>query len=239
MGLAWDGDAGLVVIEAQAPVEEPRSCWPRTLPEDVPRTARRAARPNRAAPARAFIQRARQIVSAGRPPCPLCGLPLDTNGHVCPRHNGTTARPPRAQARRTPAPPLTRRDGRSTCSRAAKLEIEGRLVDASNATLYCTVTSAAGPDAGRLRLQAGGGRAAALGLPRRARWPSARSRPTRYRRRTGWHDRPADRLPRRSVRPRHGASCGSITTTTVDLIALIPARRTTRASRRTSPSSTP
>ncbi|HEX9527258.1 MAG TPA: DUF3090 family protein, partial [Streptosporangiaceae bacterium] len=29
-----------------------------------------------------------QIVSQGRPPCPLCGLPLDTGGHICPRQNG-------------------------------------------------------------------------------------------------------------------------------------------------------
>ena len=38
--------------------------------------------------ARAFIDRARRVVSAGRPPCPLCGQPLDPGGHLCPRHNG-------------------------------------------------------------------------------------------------------------------------------------------------------
>ncbi len=37
---------------------------------------------------RAFIDRARRVVSAGRPPCPLCGQPLDPAGHLCPRHNG-------------------------------------------------------------------------------------------------------------------------------------------------------
>jgi len=41
--------------------------------------------------ARAFSQRAMQIVSAGRPPCPLCGLPLDASGHICPRQNGHRA----------------------------------------------------------------------------------------------------------------------------------------------------
>ena len=41
--------------------------------------------------ARAFAQRAAKIVSAGRPPCPLCGLPLDTDGHICPRQNGHRA----------------------------------------------------------------------------------------------------------------------------------------------------
>jgi uncharacterized repeat protein (TIGR03847 family) len=29
-----------------------------------------------------------QLVEAGRPPCPLCGFPLDPRGHVCPRTNG-------------------------------------------------------------------------------------------------------------------------------------------------------
>ncbi len=32
------------------------------------------------------------LVSAGRPPCPLCGFPLDPAGHSCPRTNGH--RPP-------------------------------------------------------------------------------------------------------------------------------------------------
>jgi len=38
--------------------------------------------------ARAFISRARAVVSAGRAPCPLCAQPLDPSGHVCPRQNG-------------------------------------------------------------------------------------------------------------------------------------------------------
>ena len=44
-----------------------------------------------AAQARAFIQRANQVVAAGRPPCPFCGLPLDPSGHICPRQNGHRA----------------------------------------------------------------------------------------------------------------------------------------------------
>jgi uncharacterized repeat protein (TIGR03847 family) len=31
------------------------------------------------------------LVEAGRPPCPLCGYPLDPAGHDCPRTNGHTA----------------------------------------------------------------------------------------------------------------------------------------------------
>jgi uncharacterized repeat protein (TIGR03847 family) len=87
MGLAWDSEAGLVIIEAQAPVEDAEIAE-QTLLEDVedgPDALRVRIDP---ADARAFILRARRVVSAGRPPCPLCGLPLDPNGHVCPRQNG-------------------------------------------------------------------------------------------------------------------------------------------------------
>jgi uncharacterized repeat protein (TIGR03847 family) len=40
------------------------------------------------AEARAFAKRALAVVAAGRPPCPLCGQPLDPEGHICPRQNG-------------------------------------------------------------------------------------------------------------------------------------------------------
>lgn len=32
-----------------------------------------------------------RLVDAGRPPCPLCGYPLDPRGHACPRTNGHQA----------------------------------------------------------------------------------------------------------------------------------------------------
>jgi uncharacterized repeat protein (TIGR03847 family) len=41
-----------------------------------------------AAAARAFVERAARVVASGRPPCPLCGQPLDPQGHICPRRNG-------------------------------------------------------------------------------------------------------------------------------------------------------
>ena len=87
MGLAWDGEAGLVVIEAQAPSED-AAIAEQTLLEDVdegPDALRVRIEPTRA---RAFVERARRVIAAGRPPCPLCGLPLDAAGHVCPRQNG-------------------------------------------------------------------------------------------------------------------------------------------------------
>jgi uncharacterized repeat protein (TIGR03847 family) len=40
------------------------------------------------AQARSFVARTRAVVSAGRPPCPLCAQPLDPSGHICPRQNG-------------------------------------------------------------------------------------------------------------------------------------------------------
>ena len=41
-----------------------------------------------AADARVFVNRALSVVAAGRLPCPLCGQPLDPQGHICPRRNG-------------------------------------------------------------------------------------------------------------------------------------------------------
>jgi uncharacterized repeat protein (TIGR03847 family) len=42
--------------------------------------------------AAAFAVRANTLIEAGRPPCPLCGGPIDPQGHQCPRTNGH--RPP-------------------------------------------------------------------------------------------------------------------------------------------------
>jgi uncharacterized repeat protein (TIGR03847 family) len=93
MGLAWDNDDGVVVIEAQAPVED-ATVAEETLLEDSeegPDALRvRILPPD----ARAFVERARRVIAAGRPPCPLCGQPLDPSGHVCPRQNGYHRSPP-------------------------------------------------------------------------------------------------------------------------------------------------
>lgn len=40
----------------------------------------------------AFVERAREIMKAGRPVCPMCSEPMDPGGHVCPRANGHAAR---------------------------------------------------------------------------------------------------------------------------------------------------
>ena len=36
----------------------------------------------------AFVQRSKALLRAGRLPCPLCGISIDPQGHLCPRANG-------------------------------------------------------------------------------------------------------------------------------------------------------
>ena len=86
MGLAWDGESEAVVVEAVAAGEEPvEEDAILSDAEEGPDALRVTITP---AAARAFVTRARRVVAAGRPPCPLCSLPLDPTGHVCPRQNG-------------------------------------------------------------------------------------------------------------------------------------------------------
>jgi uncharacterized repeat protein (TIGR03847 family) len=85
IALAWDGESERVIIEAQELSDEPIEPLTEDLPEDGPAILRVTIT---AAAARAFAKRALQLVTAGRPPCPLCGLPLDASGHICPRQNG-------------------------------------------------------------------------------------------------------------------------------------------------------
>ena len=40
------------------------------------------------AQAMAFVRRGAELVASGRPPCALCGRPLDPEGHVCIKTNG-------------------------------------------------------------------------------------------------------------------------------------------------------
>ncbi len=86
MGLAWDGEDDRVVVEALAPADdEEAEVEPLSDADDGPDALRVRIT---AEAARAFIKRAERVVAAGRPPCPLCALPLDPEGHLCPRQNG-------------------------------------------------------------------------------------------------------------------------------------------------------
>lgn len=94
MALAWDGEGERMVVEAQALVELEADSE-----EDLAEAEERLLQDDENGPpmlrvrisgtvARAFAKRALDVVNAGRPPCPLCSLPLDPEGHVCPRQNG-------------------------------------------------------------------------------------------------------------------------------------------------------
>jgi uncharacterized repeat protein (TIGR03847 family) len=87
MGLAWDGESGRVVVEAlaQSEADDQTEVEPLSDADDGPDALRVVLT---ADAARAFIARAQRVVAAGRPPCPLCALPLDPEGHICPRQNG-------------------------------------------------------------------------------------------------------------------------------------------------------
>jgi uncharacterized repeat protein (TIGR03847 family) len=86
--LGWDGGAGRVLVEARAQDEDGEAIDPDEdddEDEDGPDLLRVRMT---AAAARGFVARAARVVAAGRPPCPLCGAPLDPLGHICPRRNG-------------------------------------------------------------------------------------------------------------------------------------------------------
>ena len=86
MALAWDGDTSEVVVEAMAVVDNPE-VEVEALSDDEnagPDTLRVRMTPGMA---KAFARRAQRLVAAGRPPCYLCGQPLDSDGHRCPRLN--------------------------------------------------------------------------------------------------------------------------------------------------------
>ncbi|TCP50968.1 putative repeat protein (TIGR03847 family) [Tamaricihabitans halophyticus] len=86
MGLGWDAETRAVVIELLAITEgEVDEAVVLDDTEEGPDAVRVFLTP---AEARAFAARADRVVGAGRKPCPLCGDPLDPQGHICPRQNG-------------------------------------------------------------------------------------------------------------------------------------------------------
>jgi uncharacterized repeat protein (TIGR03847 family) len=86
--LGWDGGAERVLVEARAQDEDGEAVDPEDdddEDDDGPDLLRVRMT---ATAARSFVARAANVVAAGRPPCPLCGAPLDPQGHICPRRNG-------------------------------------------------------------------------------------------------------------------------------------------------------
>jgi uncharacterized repeat protein (TIGR03847 family) len=78
LGVAYDDTAEAFVIAAEELVD----------PDDPTAEGARArfhlTRPRVAG----FVTRADSAARGGRPPCPICGGPMDPAGHVCPRSNG-------------------------------------------------------------------------------------------------------------------------------------------------------
>ncbi|GGC58356.1 DUF3090 domain-containing protein [Hoyosella rhizosphaerae] len=86
MGLGWDAEAVAVVVELLAITEgEIDESVVLGDSEEGPDAVRVFLTPHQA---REFVARAASVISAGRPVCPLCGEPLDPEGHLCIRLNG-------------------------------------------------------------------------------------------------------------------------------------------------------
>jgi uncharacterized repeat protein (TIGR03847 family) len=80
LGVTYDDATDRVVLVAQEAAED----------EDDPDAAVLRVTATREQVA-ALAIRGTALVEAGRPPCPLCGYPLDPAGHVCPKTNGHRA----------------------------------------------------------------------------------------------------------------------------------------------------
>ncbi|CAJ1502203.1 DUF3090 domain-containing protein [[Mycobacterium] burgundiense] len=86
MGLGWDSEAQTVVVELLAVTDsEFDASVVLDDAEEGPDAVRVFLSPQSA---RQFANRSQRVISAGRPPCPLCDEPLDPEGHICVRTNG-------------------------------------------------------------------------------------------------------------------------------------------------------
>lgn len=73
ISISWNEDGNQVEIELLDVEEESHQAWNIFLSLEM---------------ANAFAKRAHAVIQSGRLPCPLCGLPIDPQGHLCPRANG-------------------------------------------------------------------------------------------------------------------------------------------------------
>ncbi len=95
MTLSWDVAIERIVIEV-FPFTEAAVVSPEQVDEDLeePEPDEIFLVKLTAGGARAFVERARSVVGAGRPDCPFCGNPVDPDGHLCVRANGFRRREP-------------------------------------------------------------------------------------------------------------------------------------------------
>ncbi|MBP2413506.1 putative repeat protein (TIGR03847 family) [Arthrobacter stackebrandtii] len=82
MSLGWDPTTAQVVIEAlPLTIDDPDD--DESLHEDGSDESEMLRVRIPVGTARAFTKRTREVVGAGRPICPLCGYPIDADGHTC------------------------------------------------------------------------------------------------------------------------------------------------------------
>ncbi|PWD52053.1 DUF3090 domain-containing protein [Serinibacter arcticus] len=82
MGLGWDPATAQVVIEAY-PLTDGDADDVELSDEDLAAETDVLLVKMPVGAARAFAKRTREVVGAGRPACPLCGYPVDPDGHTC------------------------------------------------------------------------------------------------------------------------------------------------------------
>ncbi|NQD86480.1 DUF3090 domain-containing protein [Paenarthrobacter sp. CM16] len=82
MSLGWDPTTAQVVIEAY-PISDIDPDDDDPLVEEASGESEMLLVRMPVGTARAFAKRTREIVEAGRPTCPLCGYPMDADGHSC------------------------------------------------------------------------------------------------------------------------------------------------------------
>lgn len=83
MSLGWDPTTAQVVIEAYPLTEVEDDTDDDPLDQDNDEVPEMLLVRMPVGTARAFTKRTREVVGAGRPLCPLCGYPMDADGHVC------------------------------------------------------------------------------------------------------------------------------------------------------------
>jgi uncharacterized repeat protein (TIGR03847 family) len=92
IGIGYDEPKGRVVVVLTAAAEEEEEEGAEGSAEDAAEEAAEEAASARFAVTRAqaaaFVERARALMRAGRPICPMCASAIDPGGHVCPRSNG-------------------------------------------------------------------------------------------------------------------------------------------------------
>jgi uncharacterized repeat protein (TIGR03847 family) len=83
MSLGWDPATAQVVIEAYPITDVEADDNDESLDEDGADEPEMLLVRMPVGTARAFARRTREVVGAGRPTCPLCGYPIDADGHIC------------------------------------------------------------------------------------------------------------------------------------------------------------